>query len=50
MEDNKAGSNDPFSSACKHTCSCYPQAFKLGFGPLYMINVYGTNPTTQKTE
>jgi len=32
------------------TCSCYPQAFKLGFGPLYMINVYGTNPTTQKTE
>jgi len=32
------------------TCSCYPQAFKLGFSPLYMINVYGTNPTTQKTE
>jgi len=22
----------------------------LGFSPLYMINVYGTNPTTQKTE
>jgi len=21
----------------------------LGFSPLYMINVYGTNPTTQKT-
>jgi len=32
------------------TCNCYPQALKLGFGPLYMINVYGTNPTTQKTE
>jgi len=30
------------------TCNCYPQDFKQGFGPPYMINVYGTNPTSQK--
>jgi hypothetical protein len=32
------------------TCNCYPQAFILGLSPTYMINVYGPNPTTQKTE
>ena len=34
----------------KFTCNCYPQAFKLGLCPTSIINVYGTNPTTQKTE
>jgi hypothetical protein len=28
----------------------YISISNLGFSPLYMINVYGTNPTTQKTE
>ena len=31
------------------TCNCYPQVFILVLGLPYMINVYGTNPTTQKT-
>jgi len=35
-----------FSPSLRH----YISISNLGFSPLYMINVYGTNPTTQKTE
>ena len=31
------------------TCNCYPQVFIIVLGLPYMINVYGTNPTSQKT-
>ena len=49
MESLDVSELDILRNSCLFTCNCYPQAFILVLGLPYMINVYGTNPTSQKT-